>query len=57
MPVVACKVFCNYKSSLNLGWRVSMEDAHIANINLGEDIYIFGVFDGHGGTRRILIEF
>jgi serine/threonine protein phosphatase PrpC len=33
------------------GWRVNMEDAHIANINLGDDIYIFGVFDGHGGME------
>jgi len=26
-----------------------MEDAHIAEINLGDDTYLFGVFDGHGG--------
>ena len=26
-----------------------MEDAHIADLELGNDRYIFGVFDGHGG--------
>eukprot|EP00891_Asterochloris_glomerata_P002141 jgi/Astpho2/2141/Aster-03135 len=35
------------------GWRRSMEDAHIAQTNLGdtEDAAIFGVFDGHGGSE------
>ena len=27
-----------------------MEDSHIADLNLGNDRYIFGVFDGHGGS-------
>lgn len=31
------------------GWRRSMEDAHIANVNLGNGCSFFGVFDGHGG--------
>ena len=31
------------------GWRTTMEDAHIANKHLENDIAIFGVFDGHGG--------
>ncbi len=31
------------------GWRRSMEDAHIANINIGNGVSLFGVFDGHGG--------
>lgn len=26
-----------------------MEDAHIANTNLGNGLSLFGVFDGHGG--------
>jgi len=26
-----------------------MEDSHIADLELGNDRYIFGVFDGHGG--------
>ena len=33
------------------GWRRSMEDAHIAVLDLGNnaDTALFGVFDGHGG--------
>jgi len=31
------------------GWRRSMEDSHIANLNLGDGNSFFGVFDGHGG--------
>jgi serine/threonine protein phosphatase PrpC len=31
------------------GWRRSMEDSHIANLNLGDGNCFFGVFDGHGG--------
>jgi serine/threonine protein phosphatase PrpC len=26
-----------------------MEDSHIADLDLGGDKFIFGVFDGHGG--------
>ena len=26
-----------------------MEDAHINDLELGDGMYIFGVFDGHGG--------
>jgi serine/threonine protein phosphatase PrpC len=33
------------------GWRRSMEDAHIANLDIGDGVAIFGVFDGHGGKR------
>lgn len=34
------------------GWRNGMEDAHILETNIkGEDISIFGVFDGHGGKE------
>lgn len=40
------------------GWRISMEDAHTAVLNLTEEegktplerISFFAVFDGHGGT-------
>ena len=32
------------------GWRKSMEDDHIFEINLTPDISLFGVFDGHGGN-------
>ena len=27
-----------------------MEDAHIIDTQVGQDVCIFGVFDGHGGT-------
>jgi len=36
------------------GWRVNMEDSHIAKFNICkdiEDVHIFGVFDGHGGKE------
>lgn len=36
------------------GWRINMEDAHIADIEqgeIGEIKDIFGVFDGHGGQE------
>jgi protein phosphatase 1G len=35
------------------GWRRRMEDAHIAEIDLGttNSIHLFGVFDGHGGRE------
>ena len=29
-----------------------MEDAHICLTNIGDDVALFGVFDGHGGTDR-----
>ena len=31
------------------GWRKSMEDEHICEINILNEASIFGVFDGHGG--------
>ena len=31
------------------GWRTEMEDAHLNYIDSENNIYIFGVFDGHGG--------
>ena len=33
------------------GWRHSMEDALIAELDLGDGNMIFGVFDGHGGPH------
>ena len=33
------------------GWRKSQEDAHIDHLDIGEDINLFGVFDGHGGKE------
>ena len=36
------------------GWRINIEDAHIAITNFGGDptAALFGVFDGHGGIMR-----
>ncbi|EGR33166.1 protein phosphatase, putative [Ichthyophthirius multifiliis] len=31
------------------GWRNTMEDGHISDINVDEETSIFGIFDGHGG--------
>ena len=33
------------------GWRINMEDSHIANLEFAPDCSIFGVFDGHGGVE------
>ena len=33
------------------GWRNTMEDAHITNLNVDRGTAIFGVFDGHGGKE------
>lgn len=33
------------------GWRVNMEDAHIAQTGVKEGVAVFGVFDGHGGKE------
>ena len=30
------------------GWRTKMEDSHIAQTNLPNNVSVFGVFDGHG---------
>ena len=30
-----------------------MEDAHISNLDIGDGVAIFGVFDGHGGNNQI----
>ena len=34
------------------GWRKTMEDSHICVTDLGDDIALFGVFDGHGGINK-----
>lgn len=38
-----------YVASGMQGWRVTMEDSHLAKFNIAPDTHIFGVFDGHGG--------
>jgi protein phosphatase 1G len=37
------------------GWRNTMEDSHIAHTKLNNDVSLFGVFDGHGGTLLFVI--
>lgn len=32
------------------GWRNTMEDAHIVELDLGSGVAFFGVYDGHGGN-------
>ena len=32
-----------------------MEDSHICNLDIGDGISIFGVFDGHGGNTVFII--
>lgn len=31
------------------GWRNTMEDSHIACLDVGNGVSFFGVYDGHGG--------
>ena len=33
------------------GWRGSMEDSHIAELDIGDGNSLFAVFDGHGGSE------
>lgn len=33
------------------GWRNTMEDSHIAELDLGNGVSFFGVYDGHGGNE------
>ncbi len=35
------------------GWRINMEDSHIASLKFNEELnqQLFGVFDGHGGKE------
>jgi hypothetical protein len=35
------------------GWRNTMEDAHITELDLGDGVAFFGVYDGHGGKCRL----
>lgn len=36
------------------GWRTNMEDAHISEVKVTENVQVFGVFDGHGGKIQLL---
>lgn len=33
------------------GWRMNMEDAHITNLKVNDEVALFAVFDGHGGQE------
>lgn len=41
----------SYVVSAMCGWRLTMEDAHIANPNFTKTCSLFAVFDGHGGAE------
>ena len=43
--------FLRYAACSMQGWRVNMEDDHIADIDTEKEISVFGVFDGHGGQE------
>jgi serine/threonine protein phosphatase PrpC len=38
------------------GWRKSMEDAHIAQLDMPGGVSVFGVFDGHGGKFYYILK-
>lgn len=40
-----------YGVSAMQGWRMNMEDAHITNLKIADDVALFAVFDGHGGQE------
>lgn len=41
----------SYAASCMQGWRTSMEDAHISECNIVDNVHLFAVFDGHGGPE------
>ena len=41
----------SYVASAMCGWRLTMEDAHIASPNFTKTCSLFAVFDGHGGAE------
>ena len=46
--------FMSYSAGGMQGWRLNMEDSHIANLNFDNQNdmkALFGVFDGHGGRE------
>ncbi len=43
--------YYEYATSCMQGWRVSMEDAHIAALDIEKDTHLFAIFDGHGGKE------
>lgn len=45
---------CKFAAGGMQGWRINMEDAHIASLKFEENGNLFGVFDGHGGQEVAL---
>lgn len=47
--------FLKFAAAGMQGWRINMEDSHIAKVDFGKDLgknhALFGVFDGHGGRE------
>lgn len=43
-----------YRLLYVLGWRRTMEDAAISELDLGDKNSLFAVFDGHGGIKYML---
>ncbi|OWA50145.1 putative protein phosphatase [Hypsibius exemplaris] len=41
----------DFGASAMQGWRISQEDAHVANLNFDQKSMLFAVFDGHGGAE------
>lgn len=41
----------SFGASSMQGWRMTMEDAHISELKVTDDIALFAVFDGHGGPE------
>ena len=35
------------------GWRITMEDAIICEVDVAPGVHFFGVYDGHGGKHII----
>lgn len=56
-PVTTKQSFDDAKGKLSCGgsemqgWRVSMEDAHSCILDYDDDLSLFAVYDGHGGSE------
>lgn len=50
---VGSNEYLKYAAGSMQGWRLNMEDAHVANskFNNNDNEALFGVFDGHGGRE------
>lgn len=48
-----CKNKLHYGVCSMQGWRANMEDSHIVELDIDEELSLFCVFDGHGGTKSL----